>query len=338
MIVKGFTIALLLISLSGCASFVANKITSPKNINVEGNLGDLIVEKQICDNSSYCIKTMGLGDSQAGDLSLAFTFEINESHKVWRYEGKSDNAANAKPLADQLIVLFAGYSQPTLLLYMHQKWLQHITGANVIVVPSADNSENFKFGLDYASPIVAEIQRLKPKKVHLIGFSMGALAANAVEQEIDNTRLYLFAPMTDFEHSTKAIYDSLYQDTLYAKFVSKDTLEDAIQIVYEESETSLKDTDLLAKLDKVKSPTFIYASNADKVTDYSALNTLQNKNINVSIYEKLGHIEMVALASQNLLAEFVSDLLERPVLKSEVETLGVLCDVDDDDCLNQLPN
>ncbi|RUO63298.1 hypothetical protein SAMN06297229_2241 [Pseudidiomarina planktonica] len=338
MVVKGFTIALLLIGLSGCASFVANKITSPKNINVEGNLADLIVERQICDNSPYCIKTMGLGDLEAGDLSLAFTFKINEGHKVWRYEAKSDGAAKVKPLENQLIVLFAGYSQPTLLLYMHQRWLQHITGANVIVVPSADNSENFKFGLDYASPLVAEIQRLKPKKVHLIGFSMGALAANAVEQEVDNARLYLFAPMTDFEHSTKAIYDILYQDTLYAKFVSKNTLEDAIQIVYEESGTTLKDTDLLAKLNGVKSPTFIYASNTDKVTDYSALNTIDNKNINVSIYEKLGHIEMVALASQNLLTEFVSDLLERPVLQSEVETLGVLCDFGDDDCLNQLPN
>ncbi len=105
---------------------------------------------------------------------------------------------------------------------------------------SAENSQMIKFGLDYTSPIVAEIQRLKPIKVHLIGFSMGALAASEVEKEVDNARLYLFAPMTDFEYSTKAIYDIQYKDKLYAKFISQDTLEDAIQIVMKSQEQHQK--------------------------------------------------------------------------------------------------
>lgn len=337
MTVKVLAIGLFLIGLSGCASFIASKITTAKNSYVKGNISDLVVEKEICDNNSYCVKTIVLDDLDVSSISLTFNFKINDNHKVWRYEAENDSTKNIGPLANQLILIFAGYSQPTQVLHVHQTWLQQITGADVIVVPSANNSEKFKFGLDYTSPLVAEIQRLKPTKVHLIGFSMGALAANAVGQEVDNARLYFFAPMTDFERSTKAIYDMFYKDKLYTKFISSDTLDNAIQIVYEKSGVTLKETDLLAKLDDLRAPAFIYASNADRVADYSALSTLKNKNIDLKIYDKLNHMEMVALLNQNLLIDFVSDLLERPVLKSEITTLGILCDFADNDCLNQLP-
>ncbi|MFT4655160.1 MAG: hypothetical protein ACJA0G_000607 [Kangiellaceae bacterium] len=88
----------------------------------------------------------------------------------------------------------------------------------------------------------------------------------------------------------------------------------------------------------MKSPTFIYASNKDRVVDYSAFNAIPNDNVDVNIYGELNHIEMVALLSQDLMIDFVSDLLERPVLKSDITTQGILCDFDDNDCLNQLPN
>ena len=221
-------------------------------------------------------------------------------------------------------------------MYIHQKWLQQITGADVLVIPSADNTANFNFGLGYKSPIVAEIQRLQPEKVHLVGFSMGALAATAVASEIDNAKLYLIAPMTDFENSAKAIFDSQYRDKIYANFVSQKTLEDAIQIVFEKSATTSSDIDLVSKLTKVKSPTFIYGSVTDSVVEHSVLDNFLNSRVNVNTYSGLNHWEMMALLNQNLMADFVSDLLGRTVLLSEVNILGILCDVDDDKCLNQL--
>ena len=338
MMTKGFILALLSIGLSGCASFIANEITSPKKTNVKGNISDWAVEQQFCDSKNYCVKGVALGDSDAIINNLKFDFHINANHKIWRYETTNDSVENVKPLENHLILLFAGYTQPTQTLLIHQKWLQLMTGADVIVIPSAENAETFKFGLDYASPLIAQIQRLDPVKVHLIGFSMGALAASEVEQGIDNAKLYLFAPMTNFDHSAKAIYDIFYNDKLYAKFVSQETLEDAIQIVYEKSGTTSKDTDLIAKLNGVKSPTFIYASNKDRVVEHSDFSAIPNDNVDVNIYDELNHIEMVALLRQDLMVDFVSDLLERPVLKSEITTLGILCDFDDNDCLNQLPD
>ena len=337
MMVKGFTLGLLSIGLSGCASFIANEITSPKKSNIKGNLSDWTVERQFCDRKNYCVKGIGLGDFDA-IKSLSFDFHINDNHKIWRYETNNDSVENAKPLENHLILLFAGYTQPTQTLLIHQKWLQLMTGADVIVIPSAENSETFEFGLNYASPLIAEIQRLNPAKVHLIGFSMGALAASEVGQGIDNARLYLVAPMTDFEHSAKAIYDIFYKDKIYAKFIRQETLEDAIQIIYEKSGTTSKDTDLIEKLNAAKSPTFIYASNKDKVVEHSDFNAIPNDNVDVNIYGELNHIEMVALLRQDLMIDLVSDLLERPVLESEITTLGILCDFDDNDCLNQLPN
>ncbi|GHG60044.1 hypothetical protein GCM10010919_03140 [Alishewanella longhuensis] len=46
---------------------------------------------------------------------------------------------------------------------------------------------------------------------------------------------------------------------------------------------------------------------------------------------------MMALFKQEFMADFVSDLLERTVSISEIETLGILCDADDTNCLSQLP-
>jgi esterase/lipase len=221
---------------------------------------------------------------------------------------------------------------------MHQTWLNHITGAKVIVIPSAENSSKFQFGLNFVSPIVAEIGRLKPTKVHLVGFSMGALAASAVGQRIDNGKLYLVAPMIDFEYSTNAIYNALYKNKFYTSFISQNTLDDAIQIVYEKAGMTPKDTNLLQRLYKAKSPAFIYTSTEDKVVDATALSTLSNSNVELSIYDDLSHLEMVALFRNDLLIKFVSDLLGRQVPISEITTLGVLCNFDDTECLDQIPN
>ena len=65
MMVKGFTISLLSIGLSGCASFIANEITSPKKSNIKSNISDWTVERQFCDRKNYCVKGIGLGDSDA---------------------------------------------------------------------------------------------------------------------------------------------------------------------------------------------------------------------------------------------------------------------------------
>lgn len=45
---------------------------------------------------------------------------------------------------------------------------------------------------------------------------------------------------------------------------------------------------------------------------------------------------MVAFSSQDLLSDFVSNLLGREVNKRETKTLGMMCQSDDEDCLKQM--
>lgn len=324
-------------ALSGCASFIANQITRPQGSKVKGNISEWAVPKEMCDSNNYCITAIGLDDMAVVNHSLSLDFNINDKRKIWRFEVNNYDSKNAKPLKGQLILLFAGYSQPTEILYIHQRWLKLITGAEVLVVPSADQSEKFKFGLDYTAAVVAEIKRLKPTKVHLIGFSMGALAASDIGQRLDNARLYLMAPMTDFEHSAKAIWDIVYRNKLYAAFISQKTLNRAIQKVYEQAAVTPADIDLLAKLDNVQIPTFIYISKSDRVVDAAIWEKSNNQRIYKRTYEQLNHIEMIGLIKSELMADFVSDLLVRSVSSSEIETLGILCDAVDTSCLSQLP-
>jgi len=335
MIIKGIIVGLFFLALSGCASFIANEITSPRGSKVKGNISEWAVPKEMCDNNLYCITAIGLDHLEAAKHSLSFDYNISDKRKVWRFEANNHNSKNAKPLTDHLILLFAGYGQPTEILYIHQRWLKLITGAEVLVVPSADKSAQFKFGLDYTSAIVAEVERLQPTKVHLIGFSMGAVAASEIGQQLDNARLYLIAPMTDFEHSAQAIWDILHRDKLYAAFISQDTLSQAIQLVYQKANVTPAEIDLVAKLDDVRSPTFIYLSKSDRVVDVAAWNKANNQSIYKRIYEQLNHLEMMVLFKQEFMADFVSDLLERTVSISEIETLGILCDANDTNCFKQ---
>ncbi|MDC8830787.1 alpha/beta fold hydrolase [Alteromonas gilva] len=335
---KGFIIGCVLLSLSGCASFIAHEITRAQGSPFNSEDTD-VVKRQVCDTKQYCITTLNLPDNynKYKRVSLEMNLQIERKRKIWRFVNDTEKGTRATPLTNELIVIFPGYHQPAEIFYVHQQWLKNITGAEVIVVPSPESSESFQFGLDFTAPLLAEIQRLQPKAVHLVGFSMGALAAQAVAQHTDNARLYLFAPMTDFAYSTKALYNMSYKDKFYTAFISPETLDNAIQIVYDKSGVSLTDTDLLNHLNQNTSPTFVYASNTDKITNPKAFNAVQNRHINVTLFDDLIHLEMVAFFSLDILSTFVSDLLGRQVANNEIATLGILCDYKDSDCLSQIP-
>ncbi|ASP49050.1 hypothetical protein B5D82_15495 [Cognaticolwellia beringensis] len=144
-----------------------------------------------------------------------------------------------------MFFVFAGYGQPMKLLSPHQAWLQHITGAEVFVIQSAENSENFKFGLDFVSPLITEIKRRNPEKVHFVGLSMDAVPAQALAQRVEGSHLHLIAPMTNFSQSSKALWEDLYSKVFYTQLISIDTIEEATKIIFRDSEISPEDIDIL---------------------------------------------------------------------------------------------
>jgi len=337
--VNGFTLVLFVLFLNGCASYIAHEIMSPNKQNIAGNRSESMIVETLCDDTSRCIKAISAADNETKEISLTYNLKINDNHQVWSYQQKNDDTQSlksSKPLDNQLIFIFAPYKMPTEIMTIYQSWLKYMTGAEVLLIPSADESDSFAFGLDYVSPIVAEIKRRQADKVHLIGFSMGAVAAQAIAAETKNAQLYLIAPMTNFKHATKAIWDRSYSKRYYSKFISIANVEDAVEIVFDKSKISPADINIIKKMQGSNTPTYIYASNQDRISLASDWNKAKLGNITLKNYEELNHLEMVSLLDQDLMVDFVSHLLARQVSKDETKTIGILCQGEDEACLSQI--
>lgn len=334
-----FLIVIFIAALPGCASFLASQIAKGGDSQVSGNF-DWTVEELVCDNFEHCFPVTRLRnqlpDSEDHSLTLEFDFYINQNHKIWHFAAPADSQPS-KPLEDDLIVLFAGYNQPAQILTLHQQWLHKITGAEVWVVPGAEQAERFSFGLDYVAPLVGEISSRQPKSVHLVGFSMGALAAAGVMEHIDNGRLYLIAPMTDFRLAVNALWNTVYKNKFYTLLIGNETIEEAVDIVYQRAGKTEQDTELVRRIEHLQGPAIIYASHDDKVTPAAAWLPIKRDASQFKSYRQMNHPEMLALFRQDLLQDFISDLLGRTITTADTDILGILCDGNDMGCLSRLP-
>ena len=322
--------------LGGCSNFIAYKITSPSTIEMSGSVANHITEVDLCDEELQCIKGQKIKESDVDTTKLSFDFKINGNHKTWLFKQKQTEI-DYSPAADKpLILIFSGYSQPSGILFIHQQWLQHISGSEVIVIQSANNSEQFKFGLDFVSPVVSYINKRRPKKIHLIGFSMGAVAAQAVSEKVENSHLHLIAPMTSFENSTLALWKILHKEKFYSALISQQTVEDAVQLIYRKSSIDAQEIDLVNRLKSSTVPTYVYTSSDDRVTLASDWNEVHIKQLEINKYHNLNHLEMVGLVHTPLLKDFVSNLLGKDILETDFDTLGLLCDITDNKCLSSI--
>lgn len=324
---KVYIAVLFCLLLSGCANFIANQITSPRGAQLSGNFDPLVTKINICDDSNYCIK--GQEATDKSPKTLTFEFKVNEQIKVWNFKSNNPNSIQPNTTDNPLILVFPGYIQPSMIMAMHQHWLKQITGAEVIVLPSPDESESFKFGLDLVSPVLSLIEKKQPRQLHVIGFSMGALAAQdvatrAITNPTLETRLHLIAPMTDFRDSTLALWDIWHKDKLYSTFISDNTIEEAIKLVYQKSNLNYSDTNLVSKANESNLPTFVYASTSDLVTSAKDWEMVNAKHVRLNTYEGLKHFDMVTLTHTPLLRDFVSNLLNKDILLTDTDLIGTL--------------
>jgi uncharacterized protein YceK len=58
--VNGFTLLLAVLFLNGCASYIAHKIVSPNNQNLESDLLELHIVNTLCDDDGRCIKALSV--------------------------------------------------------------------------------------------------------------------------------------------------------------------------------------------------------------------------------------------------------------------------------------
>ncbi|MEC8328612.1 MAG: hypothetical protein VX100_21370 [Pseudomonadota bacterium] len=328
-IISKYLVLISLYLLSGCSSFIAHVITNTSDINVTGNLSDFMDEFDICDSNKRCFKAY---KTKTKISKMRLTSVNGNSKKVWLYSSIDLNTNEQKPLTNQSIYLFSGYSQPANILIMLQDWLAQVTGADVFIIPSANSAEQFEFGINYVEPLVTHISKRK-QHVHLLGFSMGAIAAQQVAAQVDNATLHLIAPMSDFKTSIKLVLDSDYPNW-QKYFISDERITEVANIVVEKSGIETSVINLFEAISSTNIKTSIYYSVDDQIVTDVKWESFQRVDLRSYRYEDLHHYEMLMLMSKELKTDLLTNLINAKYVQSNVDLLGVICEGSDDGCLS----
>lgn len=319
MYLKGLLVAIATLYLSGCASYIANKVTSLQDNHLSGNIMAVAEQITLCGAPQNCFSAYLTGQAQTALLNLSFSFHGQNNATTWRFKSDTKTTPIDRPLTNDLIVIFTGYGQNWQILYLHQLWLEHISGAQVMVIPSANHSSKFQFGLNYVVPVVAEIKRRSSRQVHILGFSMGAVAAQQVANQLDNARLHLIAPMTNFLDSANSIWQMQEQNNWLLKLVPKTTLNNARDKVIGQSGVSISDIAILSNIQTT--PMFVYLSDADDITRASDWDSKKHSDVTFFRYLNLDHIQMIGLADPRLMKDFVGNLFGNDMSEQELQRL-----------------
>ena len=325
-VLTSFLFAPSLLNLTGCAHLIAHQISSQYSPSIDENVSEIFKVSHLCSQNKHCVTVQNQPEHRFNNLHV--TLQIDDKHKRWNF---SDDDTSPPKNSNHLIIVFPGFNTPKQTVAIHQAWLNNVTGADVIVVESANASSNFSFGLNIIEPVLSEIQKKKPEKVDIIGVSMGSVAAQRVASALESSRLHLIAPMTDFHHSTLALWKMLHKDKFYSVFIEEEDINNAVDIVYSNAKLQAKDINIVDAVEVNAKATYVYTSAADKVTLASDWNNIQNNTVKRQTFEDLTHLEMASLMDEELLQSFLSNLIERHVEYNK-STTGLVCDLNRSDC------
>jgi hypothetical protein len=321
-------LAPILLNLTGCAHLIAHQISSQYSPSIDENVSEIFKVSRLCTHNKHCITVQNSPEHPFTNLHI--TLQTDDKHKRWHFR------SNDTPLqknSNHLIIVFPGFNTPKQTVAIHQAWLNSVTGADVIVIESANASSHFSFGLNAVEPVLSEVQKRKPKKVDVIGVSMGSVAAQRVASSLETSRLHLIAPMTDFHHSTLALWKMIHKDKFYSAFIEEEDIENAVEIVYSNARLEVKDINIIDAVEANTTPTYVYTSAADKVTLASDWKSVSNSAFTHHTFDNLTHIEMSSLMDERLLKSFLSNLIESDVAYAK-STTGLICDLNLSDCID----
>ncbi len=164
---------------------------------------------------------------------------------------------------------------------------------------------------------------------------MGAVAAHQVATKVKAVQLHLVAPMTNFHHSTMALWNILHRDNIYSSFISTHDIEDAIAIVYQNAKTRASDIDIIKNIKEKPLRTYVYTSPQDRVVLESDWEEVDSTDIAQYSFSALNHLEMSSLMDERLLARFLSNLLDTDV-ETNLHTTGLICRSHQGECEKEL--
>ncbi|MBS3798592.1 hypothetical protein [Pseudoalteromonas sp. BDTF-M6] len=326
-------VALALLHLCGCANLIAHNITKPSGdqVVVDDSFNDYIdLHRQCIDDATPCLEYyqakgyQEISQQHEAKQHLSIKIKINDKTQLWDFNYDPEDPPLA-PLTEDIIYLFPGWGTDPKIFMMHGNWLSTISGADVYILPSANASHRFSFGIDYLPYLKAHIQSRQPRKVHLIGFSMGAVAASHLHTELDNSALYLLAPMTDFRTSIHTFADKF--SPWYATLVPSSSVDSAVDKVLSDATLQERDLDIVAKLNDYPSSSHIYLGNRDALVDNKPWFASTNKNLDIKSYDE-SHMSLITLTNLEMLSALTSTLLAYPVSPKDTVILGTVSSED----------
>ena len=347
MIVKAIAVITTIYFLSGCTTYLAHKIAVPSQNKIDGDdLSELFHVEAVCDNNENCISLLTQADihkkSKAQEqtpATLTLSFNIGDAVKTWRFEAHNKALATQK-MEGQLVVIFPGYRMNPQLLFLTQRWLNHVTGADVVIAPNPDDSEAFSFGLNHVLPVQQFIKSNNASHIHIVGLSMGAVAAAQLAEKAEVDSLFLVAPMTNFKSSLNAVYTKYSANSLLSWLmgwlISAEDIEDVSELVLENANLTMASIDVQNKLAFSKASKInVYVSPNDDVVSGSFIDTpnqLGRKDVVIRRYNNLSHAEMLGLLDESLLADFLSDLTNIHVDTNDTSVIGKICRDNSTEC------
>tara|TARA_B110000211_G_scaffold68915_1_gene79581 strand:- start:139 stop:1095 length:957 start_codon:yes stop_codon:yes gene_type:complete len=296
----------LVIFLSGCQSYIAYQITKPPEKvlpkEFENSIALSGAQTHYCSSEIGCLDFRIISPKDIDNyllsgntLTLTLISKGSTEDDTFEYQLNADNLPSKSN--DGLLIIFPGYGVNSLVYTMQARWLSHITGKSVIVMPASNQYDEFKYGLNSLDLLVKYINEHQYTDISLLSYSMGAVASIDLTTKLNINKHILFAPMINFKAALRTIAKLSYP--VYSKLLGDDYINEVAAKVIEKSKVPLNKLDILSNLNRTPHArqTYIFSSNADKVSPYNGLLTLSNPKVSIYEVKDLNHLEMVSLIS-----------------------------------------
>ena len=316
--------------LSGCASFIAYRITNPESQQIKGDLSQIVDTKSVCSDTDNCVSLYVVRNASnrtgKNDISLELELFVENKGIKWTYRG-NDEPLITQVIHDELIIVFPGYMMEPKSVVLLEHWLAHVTGAMVVVAPKPESGESFAFGLGSVDPIAHFVNEHPAKTIHVVGYSMGAIAASRLAARLDNSNLYLVAPMLNFSESAVALFNKHKSNHALSWLVDSEDIKNATDIVIQSANLSPSDINVAHNLASNSAQKIrVYMSLNDEVVGGNIdLTHSEKKNTLVRQYSSLSHIQMMAMTDEALLADFISDITNTNIDAHDTSIVGSVC-------------
>ena len=311
--VKLSALALASAFLVGCATIVEYQLAQrPQNFKLDHEVD---LSQFNFSEREFCLPHLGgctgyiLGHPATAEddkYTMKMDIEVDDVDYQTELVLKRDEI----PLRKGTVVLLHGYGvdkRATLMLGLHFRFLGYHTIAPDLTAHGDSRVETPSYGVTDAQMLSTLIDSLParevPKPLHIMGISMGAVAAaHLAKQRDDVTSVMLLAPMRPLNEASRA----LAQLTLpnLSRLLPAAAFDEGVTAALQKQGLTVADTDLRELIPELGAPVFIAASDKDEIAPYEFFLPLESEQVELVMRPGYHHLT-TAIPDAELHAEIL---------------------------------